>query len=211
MAITKIKSLQIQNVTSDIQTQLDAKIDIAGYVVGELPTGLINGVNSSFTLAQTPIADTERVVINGIDLERGGSNDYTISGDTITFNTPPDSGDKIIVDYVHGATGGGGSPGSGTITVVETGTFSHPVQTGTNFASYDVVHNQGRTPDHTQMFTQYNGIFKPYADVFAIGSTIYAFAHDLDSGTTANNQRYRVYRIDNVTVTIKFKLFWFEE
>jgi len=75
-------------------------VKAANYVVSEVPTGTINGVNASFVLAAAPIAGKEQVYLNGVRLERGAGNDYTISSATITMLNIPQTGDKIIVDYI---------------------------------------------------------------------------------------------------------------
>ena len=69
----------------------------ADIVTREVPTGLINSSNTSYSLASTPIAGTEHVYLNGILQNVGGSNDYTISGATITYNTAPTTGDILLV------------------------------------------------------------------------------------------------------------------
>lgn len=71
----------------------------ADIVTYETPSGTVNGANVTFTLANTPVAGTERVYQNGIRLEPGAGNDYTISTATITFATAPATGDKVRVDY----------------------------------------------------------------------------------------------------------------
>ena len=70
-------------------------------VQGEVPSGSVNNTNPTFTLAHSPTTGSEAVYLNGNRLTRGGSNDYTITGTTITFNTPPKTGDKILVDYLR--------------------------------------------------------------------------------------------------------------
>lgn len=68
--------------------------------VREVPSGDINGVNTSFTLSQSPsIANVEQVFLNGLLQSAGASADYTISGDTIVFSTAPESGWKLVVYY----------------------------------------------------------------------------------------------------------------
>jgi len=69
------------------------------YVAKETPSGLINGVNVTYTLANTPVSGTEHVYLNGVLQDEGGSDDYTISGATITYNTAPETGDKLVVSY----------------------------------------------------------------------------------------------------------------
>jgi hypothetical protein len=70
------------------------------FVTREVPTGAVNGTNPTFTLANTPTVGTEEIYVNGI-LQNGGSNDYAISGATITFQTGaiPQNGDVVLVNY----------------------------------------------------------------------------------------------------------------
>lgn len=63
----------------------------------ESPSGTINGTNTVFTLASTPVPGSEHVYLNG-NLQRL-TTDYTISGKTITFVNPPLVGDTIRVSY----------------------------------------------------------------------------------------------------------------
>lgn len=67
------------------------------FVDGETPSGTINGSNDTFTLANTPTAGSVNVYLNGT--RRTLTEDYTISGDTITFVSPPRSGSILRVDY----------------------------------------------------------------------------------------------------------------
>jgi hypothetical protein len=71
----------------------------ASFVTRETPTGTINGVNTTFTLANTPIVNTEQVFLNGLLLEPGAGNDYTISGATITMLIVPATGDRLKANY----------------------------------------------------------------------------------------------------------------
>lgn len=71
----------------------------ADFVVRETPTGSVNSANTTFTLANTPLANTEMVFLNGILQEPGAGNDYTISGATITYLTAPVTGDRLRVSY----------------------------------------------------------------------------------------------------------------
>lgn len=66
-------------------------------VIPEIPAGVINGVNGTFTLSQTPVAGTLELFLNGL-LQQNGV-DYTLSGSTITHNLPPQPGDWLFAVY----------------------------------------------------------------------------------------------------------------
>ena len=63
-----------------------------------IPTGSINGINKDFILPKAPTKNGERVYLNGVRMRSGSSNDYTIAGKILTFNTAPLTGDIILVD-----------------------------------------------------------------------------------------------------------------
>lgn len=59
----------------------------SNFVVGETPSGTINGTNTTFTLANTPVSGSVQLSLNGQSIYI--TSDYTISGSTITMNTAP--------------------------------------------------------------------------------------------------------------------------
>lgn len=67
-------------------------------IVREIPTGSLDGSNITFTLANTPIANSEEVYLNGL-LQDARGIDYSISGAVVTFLIPPLSGDRLLVTY----------------------------------------------------------------------------------------------------------------
>ncbi len=69
-------------------------------ITRETPSGAVNSSNTTYTLANTPIAGTEQVFLNGILQEPSAGNDYTISGATITYLTAPATGDRLRVTYL---------------------------------------------------------------------------------------------------------------
>jgi len=71
----------------------------SSFIVRETPSGSVNSANTTFTLANTPLAGTEQVFLNGLLQEPGAGNDYTISGGTITYLTAPTTGDRLRVSY----------------------------------------------------------------------------------------------------------------
>ena len=72
-------------------------------VDAETPSGVNNGTNLAFTLANAPNPSTSlKLYKNGLLLASGG--DYTISGATITFAstaTTPQTGDALLASYRH--------------------------------------------------------------------------------------------------------------
>jgi len=70
------------------------------YVAEEVPTGAINGSNTAFTLANTPVAGSVVLYLNGIRLRSGAGNDYTISGANITMLYAPATGDVLLATYL---------------------------------------------------------------------------------------------------------------
>lgn len=79
-------------------TELNA---LGTIITREVPTGAVDGVNDTFTLAATPVLGSEEVYVNGLQQDAGGANDYTISGAAITFNAGaiPQTGSKVRVSY----------------------------------------------------------------------------------------------------------------
>lgn len=78
-------------------TQLLTLVGTGVFVDGETPTGDIDDVNADFDIANTPVSGSVKVFLNGIRMKE--TDDYTISGTTITFVTPPTTGDTIVCDY----------------------------------------------------------------------------------------------------------------
>jgi len=50
-------------------------------------------------LANPPVVGSERVFLNGLRMERGIGNDYTIAGSVVTFEYTLTATDKVLVDY----------------------------------------------------------------------------------------------------------------
>lgn len=64
----------------------------------EIPTGVIDGVNTSFTLSETPVfAESVIVMLDGVVQYNG--TDYEMLSDVIEFVTPPEDGSTIFVYY----------------------------------------------------------------------------------------------------------------
>jgi hypothetical protein len=80
-------------------SRLDAQ-SLKKFWEGEIPSGTINGSNTVFTLAQTPLeGESVDVYLDG--LKQIPTTDYSISGTTITFVTAPVAGQNLRVDYIR--------------------------------------------------------------------------------------------------------------
>lgn len=64
--------------------------------IGEIPIGAINSVNTTYTLAHTPLPGIG-VYLNGSRLAL--TTDYTVSGAVLTMLLAPPTGSAMQVDY----------------------------------------------------------------------------------------------------------------
>jgi len=68
-------------------------------VMGEVPTGDIDGNNKIFTVSEDVFGNAIDVFLNGLLQKR--TDDYTFtSPNTITFAVAPPSGSNLVVDYI---------------------------------------------------------------------------------------------------------------
>ncbi len=77
----------------------DGIASVPTFVPKEIPTGVQDESNTTFTLTYLPIEGTEHVYVNGLLMDSGVGNDYTIDGQNITFSFSPLAVDKIRVTY----------------------------------------------------------------------------------------------------------------
>ena len=88
------------SLSQDEQDIIEAIENGSYFVENEIPSGTVNGSNVTFTLTTTPNPTDSLVVkVNGQDLTIGASNDYTLSGATITLATSPTTGSNVLADY----------------------------------------------------------------------------------------------------------------
>lgn len=81
------------------QIPTTAGLTNSNYVDKEAVGGTINGVNTAFTIANTPVAGSEHLFYNGQLLQSGAGNDYTISGANITMLFAPLTGAILLCSY----------------------------------------------------------------------------------------------------------------
>lgn len=69
------------------------------FVADEAPTGIVDGFNAAYTLANVP-ATFIGLYLNGLK-QIGGGVDYTRAGANINMLVPPVPGDVLAADYVY--------------------------------------------------------------------------------------------------------------
>ena len=69
------------------------------YADRETPSGIVDGVNKLFVIQNIPKTNSEHLYMNGVLQDPGETEDYIISGNTITFNEPPLEGSKLRCSY----------------------------------------------------------------------------------------------------------------
>jgi hypothetical protein len=85
---------------NDLLTKGYADANFGGTEAQQVPSGVINGANVTFTLANTPVSNASvKLYQNGLFMRQG--TDYTISGVTITMTTAPASGQTLDVNYKY--------------------------------------------------------------------------------------------------------------
>jgi hypothetical protein len=89
----KLKNISWTNEITD-WVEIDFTKQI--YVDKEIPQGIINGINTIFTINYLPITNSEHIFLNGLLQD---NDDYLMSGNTISFLEPPYPNSKIKCSY----------------------------------------------------------------------------------------------------------------
>lgn len=84
----------------DLQDEIDEKSQLS-QVRNEVPGGLVNGANTSYTTASAFATGSLRVYKNGIRLKGGGA-DFTEGSSAFTMVTAPATSTVLLVDYEVG-------------------------------------------------------------------------------------------------------------
>lgn len=96
-------AVDITTVPQEITVKVGATVTTSSgsFVIGETPSGAVNGSNATFTTSQGFVPESVQVFINGVSQTNGV--DYVTTGTTtITLNVSPVSGDYIRVNYKIG-------------------------------------------------------------------------------------------------------------
>ena len=59
-----------------------------------------DGIETDFTLSNSPVANSVQVYLNGLLQEEGSGKDYTLSGTTVSFAEAPETNDILIIYYI---------------------------------------------------------------------------------------------------------------
>ena len=104
------------------------------------PSGTINGVNTTFTLPETPDTSSLSLYLNGAYQTEIATTDYTLVGTTITFGTAPLTGSTLRAKYTVGGLGGGGGGGAVSSVSNSDGTLTISPTTGAVVGSLNLAH-----------------------------------------------------------------------
>lgn len=92
----------LTNKTIDYNSNTILNLPVGGSSGQEVPSGSVNGSNTTFTLSQTPTANKAvSFYLDGLLLRQGAGLDYTISGASVTIYTAPSAGQKPFVIYTY--------------------------------------------------------------------------------------------------------------
>jgi hypothetical protein len=96
-------SSQVLTVVGGVPAWAAASTAAHNFSIGETPSGTVNGTNTTFVLSHSPVVGTVAAYVDGVRMNAGTGNDYTISGTTLTFLTGaiPQTGDTILADYQY--------------------------------------------------------------------------------------------------------------
>ena len=95
--------VDITTIPQYITVQVGAVVttSVGSFVIGETPTGAVNGSNATFTSLQAFVPETVQVFINGVNQVEGV--DFTTSGaNTVNLSVSPVVGDYIRLNYKLG-------------------------------------------------------------------------------------------------------------
>lgn len=73
----------------------------AALTYNEVPSGAVDGANTTFTLANLPKSGSVMLFVNGLLQRSGTGNDFTISGRTITMVTAPPTNSNVLATYAR--------------------------------------------------------------------------------------------------------------
>lgn len=100
--ISQSEFSRLANIKSNIQSQIDDLVSNAGTssisVIGEIPSGPINGSNATFTTLYNFIPESVKVYVNGLN-QKKPTHFNTIGSNTITLADSPMTGDILLIDY----------------------------------------------------------------------------------------------------------------
>ena len=78
---------------------LQAAPAVPSFADAEVPSGLVNGSNTAFTLAHAPNPASSLLLFKNGVLQKKSGADFTLTGAAITFTTAPQTGDTLEAFY----------------------------------------------------------------------------------------------------------------
>jgi len=75
-------------------------VNTTNYKVAQSPAEAANGSRTQFTVPEDFVAGTLMVFRSGILMTIGSGNDFTLSGNTVTFEEAPENAENILFSYI---------------------------------------------------------------------------------------------------------------
>jgi hypothetical protein len=98
--LTNLTDLATSGASQFIHKTGQTTFENISFVFNEVMGGTVNGSNKTFTLAHTPTSGSQCIYLEGQRLTSGASNDYTITGSTVTLTNAP-TANPPIADYIY--------------------------------------------------------------------------------------------------------------
>ncbi len=96
MGITHLDSLELSTSLTVAGVPITG-LSLAPRIITEIPAGITNGINSTFTLSKNPLQYSDILYLNGIRI--GPGMDYALTSNIITMTIPPLPADGLLITY----------------------------------------------------------------------------------------------------------------
>lgn len=172
----------------------------------EKPAGSINGINGSFTLAQTPFSSTSLLLFkNGLFQYQNstGAGDYSVVNNQITMTVFPNTNDELVAIYARGNNIIYNYVQEHHVSVATTNTFAltTPLTVTTGAAVFldGLLRHPGATSDYiaspASVVFNYTVTANTKMDVFYLssGDNLYPYNYQLLQSSNSSRSTYAFY------------------
>jgi hypothetical protein len=141
---------------TDSKILVDYSLSLGSYagggvfmVINETPTGTVDGSNDEFEIEREPVVDTLEVYRDGQEIYE--TDDWTLSGTTLTFVTPPEVDSTLRVKYQYANSSSGNAD---MLDEKHASDFTQNADTDVSGNSYVLDEDDMASDDDTKVSTQ---------------------------------------------------------